>query len=156
MEAGKEPYSVVATMPGSDLVGLQYEPIFDYFAGSPLAAKAFVVVSDDYVQEESGTGIVHQAPAFGEDDYRVCLDHGIIQRGPGLICPVDESGRFTSNVPDFAGRYVKEADRDIIRALRKRGRIVRDYQKKHDYPHCWRSDTPLMSVCSVSCRDMWT
>lgn len=89
-------------MKGSDLVGKRYKPLFSYFL-SLKQEGAFRVLGDGYVTSESGTGIVHQAPAFGEDDYRVCLTHGIIQKGGELPCPVDDSGCFTEPVSDFAG-----------------------------------------------------
>lgn len=138
-----EAFEIVEEMKGSALAGLKYEPLFDYFADEAKNG-AFIVMTDDYVMDSSGTGIVHQAPAFGEDDYRVCLAHGVIQRGDGIICPVDDNGNFTDDVTDFAGRYVKEADRDIIRLLTKRGRLIQNKQITHAYPFCWRSDTPLI------------
>jgi len=96
------------------------------------------------VTDSSGTGIVHQAPAFGEDDYRVCLANGVIKKGEGIPCPVDESGRFTSVVTDFAGRHVKEADDDICAKLKANKRLVKKSNLTHSYPFCWRSDTPLI------------
>lgn len=87
-------------MPGSELVGLTYTPLFSYFATMP---NAFRVVSDTYVTDDSGTGIVHQAPAFGEDDYRVCIAHGIVEKGGVVPCPVNLDGNFTDEVPDFVG-----------------------------------------------------
>ncbi len=100
-ERKAELYTVLERMKGSQLVGLQYSPLFPYFANLP---SCFRVVSDNYVTEEGGTGIVHQAPAFGEDDYRVCLHNGIISKGEDLPCPVDANGRFTAEVTDFVGR----------------------------------------------------
>ena len=88
--------------------------------------------------------IVHQAPAFGEDDYRVCLAAGVIGKGIDIPCPVDQDGNFTDEVPEFKGRYVKEADKDIMKLLKERGRLVKADSIKHSYPHCWRSDTPLI------------
>lgn len=137
-------YTVLANLKGSDLVGLHYTPLFDYFVEDMSSLDAFRVVSDGYVTEDSGTGIVHQAPAFGEDDYRVCLSHNVIAKGFNIVCPVDDSGRFTDQVKDFSGRYVKEADRDIIAKLKEMGRLVKNSQIVHSYPHCWRSDSPLI------------
>lgn len=134
-------YEILKEMKGSALVGQKYEPLFPYFSDEK---TAFVVMSDNYVTKDSGVGIVHQAPAFGEDDYRVCLAHNVIKRGAGLICPVDDNGNFTDAVTDFKGKHVKAADRDIIRHLRAAKRLVRDGTTKHSYPHCWRSDTPLI------------
>ena len=95
-------FQVVSKMLGKELLGLCYEPLFPYFH-TLKEQGAFRVVGDGYVTAESGTGIVHQAPAFGEDDYRVCLAHGIIQKGGFLPCPVDDSGVFTDEITDFAG-----------------------------------------------------
>ncbi|EMP39735.1 Isoleucyl-tRNA synthetase, cytoplasmic [Chelonia mydas] len=105
---------------------------------------AFTVVTDNYVKEEEGTGVVHQAPYFGADDYRVCMDFNIIQKDSVPVCPVDASGCFTAEVIDFAGQYVKDADKNIIKALKEQGRLVHTSTFKHNYPFCWRSDTPLI------------
>uniref|UniRef100_A0A3B3YUM3 Isoleucine--tRNA ligase, cytoplasmic n=1 Tax=Poecilia mexicana TaxID=48701 RepID=A0A3B3YUM3_9TELE len=129
--------------PGKDLKGKKYKPLFHYF--SKCAEKgAFQVVTDNYVKEEEGTGVVHQAPYFGADDYRVCTEYNIIQRDQTPICPVDASGCFTSEVTDFAGQYVKDADKNIIKLLKEKGRLVNASTFKHNYPFCWRSDTPLI------------
>ena len=100
-----ELYEVLEKMTGDKLVGLKYTPLFEYY--SDYKDRAFRVICDNYVTEEGGTGIVHQAPAFGEDDYRVCLLHGIVSKGEDLPCPVDANGRFTSDVPEFKGTYVR-------------------------------------------------
>uniref|UniRef100_A0A6Q2Z6G2 isoleucine--tRNA ligase n=1 Tax=Esox lucius TaxID=8010 RepID=A0A6Q2Z6G2_ESOLU len=105
---------------------------------------AFQVVLDNYVREEEGTGVVHQAPYFGADDYRVCTEYNIIRRDQAPICPVDASGCFTAEVTDFVGQYVKDADKNIIRWLKEHGRLVNASSFKHSYPFCWRSDTPLI------------
>lgn len=105
---------------------------------------AFRVLTDSYVTDESGTGIVHQAPYFGEDDYRVCLAAGIISRDQEMICPVDDGGRFVQPVTDFAGQHVKDADKNIIKMLKDCGRLVNSGTVKHSYPFCWRSETPLI------------
>ncbi|NXW91906.1 SYIC protein, partial [Alopecoenas beccarii] len=105
---------------------------------------AFTVVVDSYVKEEEGTGVVHQAPYFGADDYRVCMDFNIIQKDSVPVCPVDVSGCFTAEVTDFAGQYVKDADKNIIKLLKEKGRLVHSSSFKHSYPFCWRSDTPLI------------
>ena len=142
-KAGAAGFEILKRFPGRELAGAAYEPLFPYFA--PLRASgAFVVTTDAYVTSDSGTGVVHQAPAFGEDDYRVCLAAGVIAKGEGLPCPVDDAGRFTSEVADFAGQYVKDADRGIIRHLKEAGRLVSQGQLVHSYPFCWRSDTPLL------------
>jgi isoleucyl-tRNA synthetase len=130
---------VLARLKGRDLVGRRYAPLFPYFAHES-ARGAFVVVADAYVSADSGTGLVHQAPAFGEDDYRVMRAAGI----EAFVCPVTLSGEFTDEVPDFVGRHVKEADRDIIRWLRDAGALYRQEVIQHSYPFCYRSDTPLI------------
>lgn len=106
---------------------------------------AFRIVCDDYVTEDSGTGIVHQAPYFGEDDYRVCIANGIINKDTGpVVCPIDACCHFTSEVKDFAGLNVKEADKSIIKYLKDAKRLIHQSVFKHSYPFCWRSDTPLI------------
>uniref|UniRef100_A0A8C9ZBH2 Isoleucine--tRNA ligase, cytoplasmic n=1 Tax=Sander lucioperca TaxID=283035 RepID=A0A8C9ZBH2_SANLU len=129
--------------PGKTLKGKKYKPLFQYFAKCG-EQGAFQVVMDNYVKEEEGTGVVHQAPYFGADDHRVCTEYKIIQRDQAPICPVDASGCFTSEVTDFAGQYVKDADKNIIKWLKEKGRLVNASSFKHSYPFCWRSDTPLI------------
>jgi isoleucyl-tRNA synthetase len=136
-------FEILQEFLGAELVGKQYKPLFPYFA-SMKNDGAFKVCGDSYVTSDSGTGIVHQAPAFGEDDYRVCLAHGVIQKGGNVPCPVDEDGCFTAAVPDFKGRHVKEADKDIIAMVKSMGRLVDSASIVHSYPFCWRSDTPLI------------
>uniref|UniRef100_A0A672G759 Isoleucine--tRNA ligase, cytoplasmic n=1 Tax=Salarias fasciatus TaxID=181472 RepID=A0A672G759_SALFA len=136
-------YTVLDKFPGKVLKGKKYKPLFQYFV--KLGEKgAFQVVVDNYVKEEEGTGVVHQAPYFGADDYRVCAEYNIIQRDQAPICPVDASGCFTSEVTDFAGQYVKDADKNIIKWLKENGRLINASTFKHNYPFCWRSDTPLI------------
>jgi len=134
---GIENLSVVE-LKGSDLVGLEYEPLFGYFAGKR-ADGAFRVVDADFVSTEDGTGVVHIAPGFGEDDNRLGREKNIPS-----VCPVDAEGRFTADVPDYIGRAVKEADQDIMRRLKKEGVLIHQSTIKHSYPHCWRCDTPLI------------
>uniref|UniRef100_A0A8C9Z9N4 Isoleucine--tRNA ligase, cytoplasmic n=1 Tax=Sander lucioperca TaxID=283035 RepID=A0A8C9Z9N4_SANLU len=119
-------------------------PAWPAFGGGCGEQGAFQVVMDNYVKEEEGTGVVHQAPYFGADDHRVCTEYKIIQRDQAPICPVDASGCFTSEVTDFAGQYVKDADKNIIKWLKEKGRLVNASSFKHSYPFCWRSDTPLI------------
>jgi len=127
---------VVRTVRGADLVGLAYEPLFDFFASTP---GAFRVVAGSFVTDGDGTGVVHVAPGFGEDDKAVGDANGI-----PVVVPVDDTGRFTAEVEDFAGLQVFEANRPIIRALTARGQVVREDSYVHSYPHCWRTDTPLI------------
>lgn len=126
----------VRTVKGADLVGRTYQPLFDYFAGTP---KCFQIIEADYVSTEDGTGIVHIAPGFGEDDMNACLPYGI-----PVICPVDSKGCFTKEVPDYEGMQVFEANEPIIKRLKAEGKLVRKEMYKHNYPHCWRTDTPLI------------
>ncbi|XP_055858275.1 isoleucine--tRNA ligase, cytoplasmic [Episyrphus balteatus] len=137
-------YSIVEKFKGNKCAGLKYKPLFPYFKERGAAVNAFRVLIDDYVTEDSGTGIVHNAPYFGEDDYRVCLIGGLITKTSPVICPVDDSGKFTAVVSDFSGQYVKDADKNIIAKLKEWGNLVAASQVKHSYPFCWRSDTPLI------------
>ncbi len=129
---------MVADLSGAELVGLRYEPLFPYFAEYG-GKGAFRVVAADFVSTEDGTGIVHIAPGFGEDDSRVGQAEGL-----PAPCPVDEEGRFTAEVPDYRGREVKEADPDIIKRLKQEGKLVHQGVIQHSYPHCWRCDTALI------------
>uniref|UniRef100_A0A7S3R0N5 isoleucine--tRNA ligase n=2 Tax=Dunaliella tertiolecta TaxID=3047 RepID=A0A7S3R0N5_DUNTE len=142
-KAPKAGWQVLSTCPGSELVGLQYEPLFPYFKNH---ASAFRVLADKYVSDDSGTGVVHQSPGHGEDDYRVCMAHGVIVKGGPLPCPVDLEGKFMSVITDFAGKYVKEADKEIIASVKAMGRLVDASRINHSYPFCWRSDTPLVQL----------
>ena len=130
---------VVERVRGKDLVGKSYEPMFPYFADK-VDDGAFVMFADDYVTTDEGTGIVHQAPAFGEDDQRIAQREGLVS----VVCPVSMSGEFTAEVADFAGQHVKSADRDIIRWLRDHDVLLEHTTIQHNYPYCYRSDTPLI------------
>lgn len=127
---------VVAEILGAELVGKAYEPLFDYFADNK---NSFVVIASDHVSTEDGTGIVHMAPAFGQEDFDACKK-SVIE----LVDPVDEEGKFTSSAADFAGLNIKEADPKIIRHLKNLGRIFKQDTIQHSYPFCWRSGTPLI------------
>ncbi|NOX50296.1 MAG: isoleucine--tRNA ligase, partial [Gammaproteobacteria bacterium] len=132
-------FEVKARVMGKGLVGLSYQPLFPYFTDQQ-AQGAFVVVSDGYVTTQSGTGLVHQAPAFGEDDNRVLKEHNI----EAFACPVTLQGIFTEEVPDFVGQHVKDADKEIIKYLKNAGVLYRQDVIQHSYPYCYRSDTPLI------------
>ncbi|XP_062589375.1 LOW QUALITY PROTEIN: isoleucine--tRNA ligase, cytoplasmic-like [Saccostrea cucullata] len=140
----EDEYTVLEKFQGKKLEGRKYEPIFPYFKYMREKTDAFRVLMDDYVTAESGTGVVHQSPYFGEDDYRVCLRYGVITRDMKIICPVDASGKFTEEVTDFKGQYVKDADKAIVKNLKQRDRLVHQSTFKHSYPFCWRSETPLI------------
>ncbi|KAK3601599.1 hypothetical protein CHS0354_027846 [Potamilus streckersoni] len=139
-----EEYIILDKFKGKTLEGKQYKPLFEYFAYMREKTGAFRVLADSYVTAESGTGVVHQAPYFGEDDQRVCLHYGVITKDMDMICPVDASGKFTEEVHDFKGIYVKDADKLIIKKLKDIGRLVHSGSTKHNYPFCWRSETPLI------------
>ncbi|MEM7216742.1 MAG: isoleucine--tRNA ligase [Pseudomonadota bacterium] len=136
---GDERFEILASMPGRDLVGRRYEPLFDFFAAEA-DRGAFVVISGDYVTTDAGTGIVHQAPAFGEDDYQAFKAAGI----EAFACPVGLDGKFDASVPPYAGQHVKDADRQIIADLKASGALYKQDVIQHSYPFCWRSDTPLI------------
>eukprot|EP00918_Siedleckia_nematoides_P090288 GHVU01198480.1.p1 GENE.GHVU01198480.1~~GHVU01198480.1.p1 ORF type:complete len:1014 (+),score=247.26 GHVU01198480.1:1900-4941(+) len=143
LKIADEDAEVVERMQGSTLVGWKYEPLFDYFANTKWAERGYTVVADTYVSDDTGTGIVHQAPAFGEDDMRVCLAAGIAKRGESL-CPVDDNGCFTAEVTDFTGMHVKSCDKPIKNKLKAKNRLLVNAEITHSYPHCWRSETPLI------------
>ncbi len=126
----------VGSVTGADLVGRRYEPMFPYFSDTP---HAFQVLSGDFVSTEDGTGIVHMAPGFGEDDQIACNAVGI-----PTICPMDEHGRYTAEVADYVGEHVFDANPAIIRALKDEGVVVRHDSYDHTYPHCWRCAQPLV------------
>lgn len=126
----------VGSVTGSDLGGAAYTPIFDFFVGTENAHQVLVA---DWVADDEGTGIVHIAPGFGEDDKIVADAAGI-----PTITPVDEKAAFTDAVPPYAGMQVFQANGDIIRDLKERGVVVRHDSYLHSYPHCWRTDTPLI------------
>lgn len=135
-EFGAEP-EIQKVVPGKELLGMRYRPLLPYFTDQN--PNGFRIISADFVSTEDGTGIVHMAPAFGEDDYWTCRAHEI-----GVIAPVNEQGEFTEEVTDFSGRNVHEANTDIIKFLKERGVVVRDETIEHNYPHCWRCRTPLI------------
>ena len=127
---------VLGTVAGADLVGRRFRPLFPFFAGTP---GAFVVLGEDFVAIDEGTGIVQMAPGFGEDDQRACEAAGI-----PVVCPVDDRGRFTAEVGDLAGVQVFDANATIVERLARRGALVTAEDYTHSYPHCWRTDTPLI------------
>jgi len=138
-----EDVEVLDTFPGEAIAGTSYEPPFDYI--SDYGPRGHTVLLGDFVTTEDGTGLVHTAIAFGEDDFRLGEQYGI-----KLQNPVDLRGRFDERVPDFAGRRVKEADPEIVRSLGERGRLLRAETYLHAYPHCWRCDTPLLYYAKSS------
>ena len=131
-------HEVLGTMPGSELVGMHYEPLFDFY-NEKAAEGAFRVVPGDFVSLEDGTGIVHVAPAFGADDYRMHKEFGV-----PLIQGVRTDGTFEERITPWAGKFIKDADPSIIKWLKDRGQLYKSASIKHSYPFCWRCSTPLM------------
>jgi isoleucyl-tRNA synthetase len=132
-------YEIVKTLIGEELKGMQYEPLFPYYSDL-IDQGYFVVLNDDYVTTDDGTGIVHQAPGFGEDDNRVMRAAGLTE----VVVPIDPSAKFVLPVKDFLGKFIKDADREIIKNLKERGQILHQSTLVHSYPMCYRTDTPLI------------
>ncbi len=131
-------YEILEKGPGTQFAGIAYEPLFPYFAHQA-EEGAFVTRLADFVTTEDGTGIVHTAPGFGEDDYEVFRGSGVT-----VVCPIDDECRFTSEVADYQGRFVKDCDKDIIARLKDEGKLVKRVNYLHSYPHCWRCESPLI------------
>ncbi len=131
-----EDYTIVKEIIGKELENKEYEPLFPYFKDTK---NAFRIILGDFVTEEDGTGIVHTAPAFGEDDYAVCRKYKI-----SMVQPVDEKGNFTKEVTDFAGRFVHDTNTDIIIFLKKQGKVISVKKLDHEYPFCYRCETKLI------------
>lgn len=146
-EEEPESFTIIKTVKGEDLLGLKYKPLFPQLAAHEKTQNnetVFSVLHGDFVTTDAGTGIVHLAPGFGEDDQLLCKSKGI-----PTLCPVDEAGKFTSDIFDLdelslKGRQVFETNDDIIKYLKGTGAWVKTEQYLHDYPHCWRTDTPLI------------
>ncbi|KQB86747.1 isoleucine--tRNA ligase [Corynebacterium lowii] len=139
-----EDAEVLGTFTGAQLVGLTYKPIFEHFA-EKAAEGGFRILGADYVTTEDGTGIVHQAPAFGEDDMNTCQAENI-----PMVIPVDMDGKFTSLVPEYEGQLVFDANKNIIKDLKATGRVLRHQTIVHSYPHSWRSGEPLIYMALPS------
>ncbi len=132
-------FRLVRLVNGADLVGLRYEPVFSYYAEEASRLGRFVVLEDGFVTTEDGTGIVHIAPAYGEDDFRICRQAGI-----DLVDPLDAEARFLEPVTDYIGLFCKDADKPIIKKLKEDGKLVQQSTVVHSYPFCERTDTPLI------------
>lgn len=137
----KDDYEILSEHLGSDLKDIPYTPLFD-FENVEIGHK---VVTADYVSAESGTGIVHIAPAYGEEDYKVVKENGL-----SFLNVVDEKGKYTSDVIGFEGRFVKDCDVDIVRNLSEKGLLYSKERYEHSYPHCWRCDSPLLYYANES------
>ena len=133
--------ATVATYAGANLAGLRYQRLFDYYSDESKfeVANAWQVLVDDYVGDGDGTGIVHQAPAYGEDDQRVCQAAGI----PTYVS-IDDRGRYNSIITDYVGEHVFDANKPISQRLKADGRIIRQASYEHSYPHCYRCKNPLI------------
>ncbi|MFA5832300.1 MAG: isoleucine--tRNA ligase [Bacteroidota bacterium] len=142
LEVLKEKYSIVAEFKGKELLGKEYERIFNYHQ---VKEKGWYVVEGSFVTTDSGSGIVHMAPAYGEDDYQTCRKYGL-----PTIHPVNKSGEFEDAVTDFKGKFVKDADNDIILNLKSRNILYKKEQYQHSYPHCWRCSSPLLYYARTS------
>ncbi len=136
---------IVKEFTGSELVGTQYEPVFDYFKTKVDLKRAWKVIPAQFVSTTDGTGIVHIAPAFGEDDYAAARENNM-----EFIQPVAENGTFTEHAKDFAGIFVKDADPKIIEMLQSKGAIIKKEKYTHNYPFCWRCSTPLLYYATKS------
>jgi len=139
----KDGYHILERFKGKDLKGIFYKRMFDYMA---VDKKAFYVITGDFVTTEEGTGIVHIAPAFGDDDYQVGQKFDL-----PVLRPVDKSGKFEEVIFDFKGQFVKDADPNIILNLKKRNILFQKETIEHSYPHCWRCDSPLLYYA----RESW-
>lgn len=143
LEVLKEEYEIASEFTGKELEHRSYQPLFEFI---PVDKKAWIIGLADYVSMEDGTGIVHTAPAFGQDDYTLGRKYDL-----PFVQPVDEEGKFIDLVTPWAGIFVKDADKDIIRHLRESGALFRREQVLHSYPHCWRCRKPLIYYA----RDSW-
>lgn len=127
---------IIRVVKGKEIIGMKYAPILPYYEN---LKGAFKIVGSDFVTTEEGTGLVHLAPAFGETDFEVCKKEGI-----PFIQPVDETGKFNSDVPEYAGEFVKNSDKRIIERLKNDNKLFKIFKYEHDYPFCWRCDSPLI------------
>lgn len=138
---GEEDYEFIDDIRAIDLEDLKYIPPFDHF----LDRDAFKVLVRDHVTDEDGTGIVHTAPGFGEEDFYACKSAEI-----DPVCPVDQNGRFTAEIPEYEGLLVQEANKEIIKALKQKEKLFHRGTIRHRYPFCWRTDTPLIYRLTTS------
>ncbi len=131
--------------PGRELEGVGYEPPFPYIPSDAYGERGHTVLLGDFVTAEDGTGLVHTAIAFGEDDFRLGEQYGLT-----VVNPVRPDGTYDERIGRYAGRKVKEADPDLVEDLRARGKLLRSEPYEHSYPHCWRCDTPLLYYAKPS------
>jgi isoleucyl-tRNA synthetase len=142
---GQPAPEILDSFTGKELIGARYEPPFDFIAAEQYGPKGHTVLAADFVTAQDGTGLVHTAIAFGEDDFRLGEQEGL-----AIINPVRADGTYDERIGRYAGRWVKDADADLIEDLRARGRLLRAERYEHSYPHCWRCDTPLLYYAKPS------
>jgi isoleucyl-tRNA synthetase len=138
-------FKVLASFPGRELDGVRYQPPFDFFDSADYGERGHTVVTGDFVTADDGTGLVHTAVAFGEDDFRLGEQYGLT-----VINPVRGDGTYDERITGYAGRSVKDADPDLVEDLRARGRLLRAEPYEHSYPHCWRCGTALLYYAKPS------
>jgi isoleucyl-tRNA synthetase len=142
---GEEGVEILDRFPGSALEGVRYQPPFDFIPGEAYGERGHTVLPGDFVTAEDGTGLVHTAVAFGEDDFRLGAEHGL-----NVINPVRLDGTYDERIKGYEGRFVKDADPDLVEDLRARDRLLRAETYEHSYPHCWRCSTPLIYYAKPS------
>ncbi|MCI7799607.1 MAG: isoleucine--tRNA ligase, partial [Spirochaetia bacterium] len=147
----EDEYKIIYTKKGKDFINTEYEPLFPYFkelkskekctelSKQPCSRGAFRMFNAEYVSTEDGTGIVHIAPAFGEEDHKVFAGSGVPE-----VEPIDAECRFTKEIPEYQGRFVKDCDKEIIQRLKAESKLVKRDTVVHSYPHCWRCSSPLI------------
>lgn len=140
-------YKSIQTIKGCELAGLEYEKVFDYYSKEDYP-NAYKFYADGYVSTDTGSGIVHMAPGFGQDDYRVCTKYNIVNPDTSSVnvcpCPVTDNGDFMDPISDYKGRFIKDCDVPIVKLLKGQGKVFKSLKEKHNYPYCWRSNTPLI------------
>ncbi|OAF70613.1 hypothetical protein A3Q56_01640 [Intoshia linei] len=139
----EDDYTIISKCIGKELENMEYVEIFNYYS-EKRKNGAFRILVDNYVSDDAGTGIVSQAPYFGEDDYRVCLANKVVNAADKPICPLDFCGRFVEPIDDFVGVYIKDSEKGLIKNIKDKGRLFKIESINHAYPFCWRSDTPLV------------
>ncbi|MEA2275989.1 MAG: isoleucyl-tRNA synthetase, partial [Solirubrobacteraceae bacterium] len=139
------PVQILGRFPGAALDGVRYEPPFGFLGADAYGERGHTVLLGDFVTADDGTGLVHTAIAFGEDDFRLGQQYGL-----NVVNPVRPDGTYDERIGPYAGRYIKDADPDLIEDLRARGRLLRAEDYEHAYPHCWRSGHPLIYYATRS------
>ncbi|WCB96906.1 Isoleucine--tRNA ligase [Baekduia alba] len=141
----EQPVQILSRFPGAALDGVRYDPPFSYIKGSEYGERGHTVLLGDFVTADDGTGLVHTAIAFGEDDFRLGAQYGL-----KVVNPVTLEGTYDERIKGYEGRFVKDADADLVEDLRARGRLLRAVEYEHSYPHCWRCGTPLLYYAKPS------